>query len=353
MKKNLILPILLLCASFSALNAQIKVYSNGTVHIGNTTSPLFDANTRFEVNAQKAVIKCTTSILGGREIRGFQFIPSNDEIPAPSIGSLLTSVAALTGLSDGEASIGTRNNNMHIIYSKYYYSSGNYIGTLASSDANLKTNIRELSSKSERRLAQSSVSDRVFKLRPVTYDFVKTATGEDVSKNLAYKNRTGFIAQEVAELFPDLVAVDSRGLYSLDYTGLIPYLTQTIKEQNERIEKLEKQIYEGVSPYFDITVDAQNSRKNISDKDNLLHQNTPNPFTSSTTIAYQLAEDIRNAKICIYNLVGKQLQCHELPANKGENKIEVRASSLQAGMYLYSLLVDGRLVDTKRMILTE
>lgn len=60
-----------------------------------------------------------------------------------------------------------------------------------------------------------------------------------------------------------------------------------------------------------------------------------------------------STKICIYNLAGKQLQCRELPAAQGTNTIEVRASSLQAGMYLYSLIVGNQLVDTKRMVLTE
>jgi len=33
--------------------------------------------------------------------------------------------------------------------------------------------------------------------------------------------------------------------------------------------------------------------------------------------------------------------------------VEIKGSDLQAGMYLYSLIVDGREVDTKRMILTK
>ncbi|MDR2907781.1 MAG: hypothetical protein LBU91_07325 [Bacteroidales bacterium] len=64
MKKNLFISILLLCAGFGALNAQIKMLNDGTiqagtynaefqinpdgvVQIGNTAAPLFDATTRF------------------------------------------------------------------------------------------------------------------------------------------------------------------------------------------------------------------------------------------------------------------------------------------------------------------
>ncbi len=37
----------------------------------------------------------------------------------------------------------------------------------------------------------------------------------------------------------------------------------------------------------------------------------------------------------------------------GHGSVEVSASSLLPGMYLYTLVVDGQIIDTKRMILTE
>lgn len=40
-------------------------------------------------------------------------------------------------------------------------------------------------------------------------------------------------------------------------------------------------------------------------------------------------------------------------APMGDGQISISASTLDAGMYLYSLVVDDRVVDTKRMILTK
>jgi hypothetical protein len=224
------------------------------------------------------------------------------------------------------------------------------------------------------------------------YDFVRDGSGEDVSENPAYKNRVGFLAQEVQELFPDLVAKYKLGedenaeeLLAIDYAGLIPYLTKAIQDQtqtiqlqtdelqeqskiiqvqNKKIETLQKQVIDIQTGVYmaNFVIDAvpppsnapQQSSQVASEKENnILFQNVPNPFNSATTITYRLAEKTANAKICIYNLTGKQLQCYNLPAIEGENSIEVRASSLQSGMYLYSLIVDGKLIDTKRMILTE
>jgi hypothetical protein len=204
------------------------------------------------------------------------------------------------------------------------------------------------------------------------YDFVRDGSGQDVSENQAYKNRVGFIAQEVQELFPNLVVAyklgdekDAEEILSLDYAGLIPYLTQTIQEllktnqkQSEAIEKLQQEITNIQTGVFSATfdVDVPNPQKkgltNL-EENSVLFQNVPNPFNSVTAINYRLGDNVKSAKICIYNLTGKQLQCYNLPATSGENTIEIRASLLQSGLYLYSLIVDGRLIDTKRMILTE
>jgi hypothetical protein len=331
----------------------------GIVRIGNMTEPLLDNETYFDLNVPKAVIRYTNVQHSLYPISvGFQFIPSIDFAYStnPAYWGAMNDVMALTGLSDGRASIGTQDNNINVVYSKFYFSTGNYIGTLASSDLSLKTNIQKL----------STISEKVLKLNPVTYDFVKSSSGEDVSQNLAYKNRAGFIAQEVLDVFPDLVVMGGDSLLRLDYAGLIPYLTKAFQEQSQIIQmqsteitELRKQmqdIQKGIyTADFIITEETTQPAKapKQNETGNVLFQNAPNPFNISTTIKYQLSDNAANAKICIYNLTGKQLQCYNLQATKGENSIEVRASSLQSGMYLYSLIVGDKLIDTKRMVLTE
>jgi hypothetical protein len=48
---------------------------------------------------------------------------------------------------------------------------------------------------------------------------------------------------------------------------------------------------------------------------------------------------------------GKMLK--KLDASRGDNILTIQGAELQAGMYLYSLIADGKEVDTKRMILTK
>lgn len=52
--------------------------------------------------------------------------------------------------------------------------------------------------------------------------------------------QTGVIAQEVQKLFPHLVKENKEGVLSVNYSGLIPVLIESIKEQQQQIDELKK-----------------------------------------------------------------------------------------------------------------
>jgi hypothetical protein len=81
-----------------------------------------------------------------------------------------------------------------------------------------------------------------------------------------------------------------------------------------------------------------------------LYQNTPNPFTENTEIRYQLPENTKTAEIYIFDLQGKLIKTY---AADTSGAVLVKGSDLQAGIYSYTLVADGRQVDTKKMILTK
>jgi len=83
-----------------------------------------------------------------------------------------------------------------------------------------------------------------------------------------------------------------------------------------------------------------------------LEQNAPNPFNSVTTIEYFLPKEVKKAALLVYDLQGKQLKNYEI-TETGKGIIEINAGDLIGGMYLYSLLVDGKPFSTLKMILTE
>ncbi|OUN69982.1 hypothetical protein B5G10_10830 [Barnesiella sp. An55] len=49
---------------------------------------------------------------------------------------------------------------------------------------------------------------------------------------------------------------------------------------------------------------------------------------------------------------GAQIRRIEI-AERGENQVTLQGSELSAGMYIYSLIADGKEIDSKRMILTK
>lgn len=89
----------------------------------------------------------------------------------------------------------------------------------------------------------------------------------------------------------------------------------------------------------------------LSSTNNILYQNSPNPFNGETVIKYSINEMQTSAMIVIYDLNGRELQKHT--AQKGSGIVTISVGTLVPGMYLYSLVVDGREVDTKRMVLDK
>jgi len=83
-----------------------------------------------------------------------------------------------------------------------------------------------------------------------------------------------------------------------------------------------------------------------------LFQNTPNPFTYDTEIKYYLPENANNAVLYVFNLQGNLLMSEKL-SGTGNGSIIINGSELNPGMYVYSLLINGQEVATKRMILTD
>ncbi len=61
---------------------------------------------------------------------------------------------------------------------------------------------------------------------------------------------------------------------------------------------------------------------------------------------------VAKAFLCIYDMSGKQLR-QEVISGRGETSFTVSAEDLGSGMYLYSLITDGMVVETKRMVINR
>lgn len=236
---------------------------------------------------------------------------------------------------------------------------GNIIFT---SDKRLKNNIQN----------EESVLERVMQLRPTTYEYKNE--GQFAKMQLADGTQHGFIAQELEQVFPELVKEasmirpdfdgladpesiqDQQGSQGtelaykgVDYIAMIPILTRAIQEQQDVIEQQNTEI-DALKEALSKNAGAAGAFADV--QANVLFQNSPNPFDQETRIRYTLNNGFSSASLLVFNMNGQQLRSFE-NLSAGEGSISLQASDLEAGMYLYSLIVDGKEVATRRMILTR
>ena len=181
------------------------------------------------------------------------------------------------------------------------------------------------------------------------------------AKELAYqagKKRLGFIAQDLQKIFSELVEQDSAGYLSIDYIGLIPVLVEAVKEQQETIEVLQDRITTFETDCCNKENELKSGLIKSSNELNLdvalakLYQNNPNPFSTQTAVKFEIPETMQTAQLHICNMTGTLLKTITI-SQRGAGKELINANEFVAGMYLYSLVCDGKIVDTKQMLLTE
>ncbi len=97
------------------------------------------------------------------------------------------------------------------------------------SDIRLKKNITPLSGPLE----------KVLSLQGVSYEWKREAFPQH---NFEEGRQVGVIAQEVEQVFPELVHTDEDGYKSVNYAALIAPLVEAIKEQQAMMEQKDKDI---------------------------------------------------------------------------------------------------------------
>jgi len=243
------------------------------------------------------------------------------------------------------------------VFFGYVYSSNGYV----TSDQRLKQNIEDF----------SSAMDIINKLHPRQYDF--RHDGNYKYMNLPEGRHYGLVAQDVEKILPNLVretkfdlsfikpqnakgsadanqnlsetnknSSETVDCKALNYIELIPIMIKGMQEQQKQIEELKQEI---------ASLKASNASSSPLTSA-YLKQNAPNPFSNNTIIQSYVPADAHQAQLLIYSSDGRQLKSYSL-TNTGMNNVTISSGTLASGQYIYSLIIDGRKVDTKNMILTK
>jgi hypothetical protein len=97
------------------------------------------------------------------------------------------------------------------------------------------------------------------------------------------------------------------------------------------------------SIHYDVTTKVNEMSKNNF----ILGQNTPNPFTSGSSVKYTLAKNAKSATFTVTDVTGRIISSENVDTTTGTHSVNL--GSHAAGVYYYSLNVDGN-VSTKKMI---
>tara|TARA_B100000575_G_scaffold294145_1_gene308254 strand:+ start:6503 stop:9505 length:3003 start_codon:yes stop_codon:yes gene_type:complete len=84
-----------------------------------------------------------------------------------------------------------------------------------------------------------------------------------------------------------------------------------------------------------------------------LYQNYPNPFNPITSIEFELHK-VSTVQIVVRDLLGRLISDQKMESlNSGVHTVKFDASNLSSGLYLYSIIINGQMMDTKKMILLK
>lgn len=201
------------------------------------------------------------------------------------------------------------------------------------SDSILKSNIQPM----------NSITDRFMKLQPVEYDKNPTLRMRDKYKTF------GLIAQDVEKVFPEVVYQDENELKAISYVELIPVLIEVLKEKSSLIDNLnERLIYLESKLLVEESLSSSSSSSNEKTYSSNLDI-SQNP--SVTKIKYNVPTNLSNISIHVYNYTGNLINKYEL--NNSDGSVELPTNSLGTGIYLFTLVGDNKIIDTKKILINK
>lgn len=236
---------------------------------------------------------------------------------------------------------------------------GGQVGWSNLSDGRFKRDIRN----------DVSGLDFIKELNPVSYLLDKDAIDkflgipdsiriEHAATGKISQRQVGFVAQDVEAIikksgyvFSGIEAPQNENdTYAIRYAEFVVPLVKAAQELSAIVDRQRQEIGKLKEALGKYKEDIRSREKQSAGA--ALFQNHPNPFSASTEIQMELPEIVRTASLIIYNLEGKELK-NIYVNERGTTSMKISGGEFNPGMYLYALIADGKVLDTKRMILTK
>jgi hypothetical protein len=85
-----------------------------------------------------------------------------------------------------------------------------------------------------------------------------------------------------------------------------------------------------------------------------LYQNYPNPFNPVTKIEYDVKRQTSNVRLMVFDITGREIKTLVNQKQKpGTYMVDFSGNGYSSGVYFYTLFIDDRAVDTKKMLLIK
>lgn len=327
-------------------NAQTKMFVENTSTGGSAFSGV-----QLKNSTGSSYIYMTSTGYSAPDVANALYIQNNNSGPTIFYGN--TSGESMRITSGGYVGIGTGTVTPGYILT-VKGQPGCSVNTVFTnySDSTLKTNISDI----------DSCLKKIMKLRPVQFNYNKeflTLWNDTINPNddiELQRVHKGFIAQEVKQIFPEMVGIDSshgKAYCDLNLSNMFVYLVKGMQEQQKIIDSLFVMVNAKGGQRTENTSGSGNNTietdVTLANKNIVLDQNSPNPFHDQTTINYEIKTDFINAAIMFTNISGEIIK--EVPiTEKGKGQLNVFAQDLTTGIYTYYIVVDGKTIYAKKMV---
>ena len=122
---------------------------------------------------------------------------------------------------------------------------------------------------------------------------------------------------------------------------MIPIMIQSIQELKKELDETRAEL--------NTLKSTSNVVSRATSQESVLQQNEPNPFRDNCIVKCYIPQFANTAFVDLYDLNGHQIQSRII-TERGNVEVSIEGKGLPEGTYLYSLIVNGELIDTRRMI---
>lgn len=187
--------------------------------------------------------------------------------------------------------------------------------------------------------ATSSTDNTAMTAKDIEYQRIQQEIDQREAAE-ANRRRIGFLAQDIQKVLPELVQTNEKGIMSIDYTGFIPLIVESLKQMQQTIQDQQKEIETLQSL---LPAETKSMLRSTSNEEVSVVEGAKLFNRAGASVSYTLPAIFTAADLQVFDISGRLLKKVVLT---GSNSIvEIDSSEIGYGTFIYALFVDGKKAD--------